>query len=847
MRAFAQNAQVTKRRPFAARFTGDFIMAKGGSKTLTGILCFIFGFLFAIIVEAAVIGLGVYFVLNANIDDIFSTVGIDNTDDDGNKIYINTDVESGGVEKVTDLISALRDIAGKGADNLTIGDFEVLFPIADTGIDKIYSSLADALSGYDLTEDDLREILDEDELKSTPISRLGTFFTNSLNNVEVETVLRIAGMDVESNDLYLSVAYGAEAQVIYSADGSVAVLYKDTFTLSDSSAGGGAETYVRTGDNAVLPEEYAGYLVPRANGTEYVLYYALSDTARAQSAYVAQQADDGSFSATQLEYSLYSADVAEISGGYYYNLSGELVVLHALTIGEVRGDENGLMSVFDDVYLTDLLGGQESVDDVFLSTLEGITFGDLLNNKVVFNDLLDRITVPQVIDVTPDDAIMLYMGYSLTDVAAAQGDDYNYTGTLHFYEMGDDGSWIETSTPTAYITVGEANTVESVYYYDESGNKVDYSGVSITNINSQTANIQYSIKVKDIIDIDENSDKFMQKIGEYYLADVGDVVDELVLSDFLGNIDPEDSLMVYMVYGVNGVEAVTDETLGYSYTATYNLADGTTAEAYIVTEYVYDETTGARSEVITEVYYYAAGDDGTSVKTECGTHINDVNARVDGLMNDLTLDEIMEISSDNTILDALRDSTINSLAGDVNSLSIQQLFADDIYVTQEGETKVSAVLYKVVEDENAVTDSTTQIAFDSAYLYYAKTTEGDIVLAGSDGHFDTFAEMAGVTYYTYGAPVGVWSLLLYNNDGYEEVYTVNNVAEMQLNVMKNIQNCTLFRFYEMGVIGDGTATEADPTYKTLLTDTGNGEQIGDLTIEGFLEHFGSLPQGGTGN
>ena len=66
--------------------------------------------------------------------------------------------------------------------------------------------------------------------------------------------------------------------------------------------------------------------------------------------------------------------------------------------------------------------------------------------------------------------------------------------------MGDDGSWIETLTPTAYITVGEANTVESVYYYDDEGNKVDYSGVSITNINSQTANIQYSIKVKDIID-----------------------------------------------------------------------------------------------------------------------------------------------------------------------------------------------------------------------------------------------------------------------------------------------------------------------------------------------------------
>ena len=65
-------------------------MAKGGSKALTGILCFIFGFLFAIIVEVAVIAAGVYFLMSADIDKIMSTVGVENTDADGNKIYINT-------------------------------------------------------------------------------------------------------------------------------------------------------------------------------------------------------------------------------------------------------------------------------------------------------------------------------------------------------------------------------------------------------------------------------------------------------------------------------------------------------------------------------------------------------------------------------------------------------------------------------------------------------------------------------------------------------------------------------------------------------------------------------------
>ncbi len=95
--------------------------SKSGSKTLTGILCFIFGFLFAIIVEVALIAGGVYFLMKADIDDVLSLVGVENEDENGNKIIINTNVDEGGVKNITDLISAISDMFGNGVENLTIG------------------------------------------------------------------------------------------------------------------------------------------------------------------------------------------------------------------------------------------------------------------------------------------------------------------------------------------------------------------------------------------------------------------------------------------------------------------------------------------------------------------------------------------------------------------------------------------------------------------------------------------------------------------------------------------------------------------------------------------------------
>ena len=860
--------------------------SKSGSKTLTGILCFIFGFLFAIIVEVALIAGGVYFLMKADIDDVLSLVGVENEDENGNKIIINTNVDEGGVQNITELISAVRDMFGDGVDNLTIGEVEGLFPVADRFVDSIYSGLAGALSAYDLTEEDLREIIDEEELKATPVSQMGEFITECLNNVEVATVLRVAGINPQENAMFLSIAYGMEAGVIY-GEGEEIVLCRDVYTLNSTSAetpeeGEGTQTqaatavtdgegasadpaegadgetyYVRQADGSRLPQSMEQYLVPRANGTEYWLYYTVDDSGSALYAEIASLAEteDGEeFTKSGVQYSIYDNRIAEVSGAYYYDAQGELVILSSRTLGDVLESDGGILSAFDDVYITDVIGGNSGADDMLMEIFDGITVGDILDGNVIFNDLLDKVYVPDVLDVMANDAIMMYMGYSIVDVQPAEdvpegGIATTYTGTAYVYELSADGSqWVREERPCVIIT-SDIGIVQEVWFTDGAGNRTErYNGVTITDINAQTANVLYDLKVKDVIEIDE-SDRLMSKIGEYAIANVGDAIDEVVLADVLTVDTGADSfeLMAYMVYGINNITPVQSPAyieidgvqVEYRYTATYHYLyeDGGDIKTQECDAYVAVDSEG----VISAVYYkLAEGGYG-----ECGTRLDDVSTRIDGLMNDLTIGELIEIDEDNTILNAISGATISTLDETINALSIQELFAKDIYGVETP--------YEVIESGEAE----GKIAFDSSYLYYYYNSENELVFvnsesgsgSGSLGHLEEFTDEYG-TLYTYGPTAGAWSLLLYGDydetesgsDIGEKVYTINNVAQMQANVIENIGSCSLFDFYEMGVIGNGS--ETDDTWNTLSKNIGTvtePQYIGDFTIEEFIAYVGNLP------
>lgn len=859
--------------------------SKSGSKTLTGILCFIFGFLFAIIVEVALIAGGVYFLMKADIDDVLSLVGVENEDENGNKIIINTNVDEGGVKNITDLISAISDMFGNGVDNLTIGEVEGLFPVADRFVDSIYSGLAGALSAYDLTEEDLREIIDEEELKATPFSQMGEFITECLNNVEVATVLRVAGINPQENAMFLSIAYGIEAGVIY-GEGEEIVLYRDVYTLNSTSAetpeegegtqaqaatavtdgegasaypaeGADGETYyVREADGSRLPQSMEHYLVPRANGTEYWLYYTVDDSGSAiyaEIASLAETEDGEEFTKSGVQYSIYDNRIAEISGAYYYDAQGELVILSSRTLGDVLESDGGILSAFDDVYITDVIGGNSGADDMLVEIFDGITVGDILNGNVIFDDLLDKVYVPDVLDVMANDAIMMYMGYSIVDVQPAEdvpegGIATTYTGTAYVYELSADGSqWVREECPCVIIT-SDIGIVQEVWFTDGAGNRTErYNGVTITDINAQTANVLYDLKVKDVIEIDE-SDRLMSKIGEYAIANVGDAIDEVVLADVLTVDTGADSfaLMAYMVYGINDVTPVQSPAyieidgvqVEYQYTATYHYLyeEGGDIKTQECDAYVAVDSEGVISAV-----YYALAEGGYG---ECGTRLDDVSTRIDGLMNDLTIGELIEIDEDNTILNAISGATISTLDETINALSIQELFAKDIYGVETP--------YEVIESGEAE----GKIAFDSSYLYYYYNSENELVFvnsesgsgSGSLGHLEEFTDEYG-TLYTYGPTAGAWSLLLYGDydetesgsDIGEKVYTINNVAQMQANVIENIGSCSLNDFEDMGVIEYSQTLDVHlSTIFPEYTASEGKTTVGDLTMSEFLDALGTL-------
>lgn len=616
---------------------------KGGSKALTGILCFIFGFLFAIIVEAALIGGGIYFLLNADIDNLLSTVGVDNYDEEtGKNIYINTNVEEGGVEKVTDLLDTLKGFADKGKDELTIGDFTSLFPVGDTFIDGIYSSLANALAGYDITEEDLREIIDEEQLKATPVASLGEFFRECGQSVKVETVMQIAGIDVAASPVYLAVAYGDRASVMYSVeDGSATALYADEFAYEDGA-------YIRE-DGQALGAELEEYIVARSDGS-YALYYSVGEDGTAEAARYA----DGMFVPSGAEYTLYSEETAKLSGGYYYDSEGALVVLHARTIGEISEEESmTIENAIGMVYLADLLG-----------------------------------------DISADNAVMAYMVYGISGITAADGSMQLPDGVTH------------------------------------------------------TA--------------------------------------------------------VYHILGEDG-EPVTDPE-----------GNPVTKEAYVVTE----------GGVITDVYYLEETADGSGIKLGCNTTVDESVGRIDGLKDDMTIGELLGDSGDgdNVLLDALRDSTINSLADDINSLSIQELFAEDIYA------------------DGGELAQVTEATFSADYIYYTDETGGELV--NGTGKLEGLWSEEYAGYYTYGATAGVWSLFLYEG-GSEQLYYINDIAEMQLNVTANLRTTTLGGFMEMGIISE---TSEGTLSMSLDRFEGVGgyevpegkDTIGDLTISEFIQLIGAL-------
>ena len=170
-------------------------------------------------------------------------------------------------------------------------------------------------------------------------------------------------------------------------------------------------------------------------------------------------------------------------------------------------------------------------------------------------------------------------------------------------------------------------------------------------------------------------------------------------------------------------------------------------------------------------------------------------------MEELSLGELLgDISADNKILNALKDSTINNLSSAIDGLTINE------QAVNSG------------ADEN-------KINFDSSYLYYEQKDGVNKLVDEGLGKGRLNSLPSDKTVYTYGAPETVWQLLLVERPAggnpAEKAYSVNNLGEMIENISSNLQKFTLKQLNDAGIL----SLSANDLDKSVGT-----KKLGELTI-----------------
>ena len=456
-------------------------------------------------------------------------------------------------------------------------------------------------------------------------------------------------------------------------------------------------------------------------------------------------------------------------------------------------------------------------------------------NAATVEELSDRVTtitdvlaLGDFVDIkvsssSQNNNIMMFTAYSVTmnaaDITAGamtDGSSTYYEGTYHIFEDG-----AEPATAKARIYTDANGVISRVSYYDEAlGSWLDGVKTSISGSTDQISRLTSALTIGDVVRITEEDGRLMNKLAGYVIDDIASAVDEIVLSDAI-DITTDDDILLYLAFGV------TDVTFnGTDYTATYNYADGTTTTdcVLVIEQGIVVGITASDGSKIQEI-----GEDGLPYDY-AGTTLNTVADRVDSLTSTLKIKDLITIDPSDKILSLVADSTIDGLSQTVMNITVQDLYADEIYASG---------WYEVTVDN-----------FDAQYLYYTMNAQGKYELVNGDGRLAVFDTAA--TYYSRGKAQGVWYLLTYS-EGYEVSYTVNNLGEMMNNSTENMKTSTLQDFYEAGIIAEPShnavplreATQdeinnPDITTETILGTTYVMKEVRYCTIDEMLEAINIL-------
>lgn len=469
--------------------------------------------------------------------------------------------------------------------------------------------------------------------------------------------------------------------------------------------------------------------------------------------------------------------------------------------------EDVVLTIQDD-YITGVTKNGEPVEGTGINEVGGkvdeltktLKIKDLIDTSTQSGKLMDKIgdctiadvgnvvnelTLPDVMDIPADNAIMAFLAYGITEI---------------------DGTSAKLNGEAVTLTIVGDNITEVT----KDGESVP--GTKIEAVGGKVNELTTTLKIKDIVN-KTGSSKLMQKIGECTISSVSDVVNDLTLPDVI-DIPANSAIIVYLAYGINEVNAETNTAKQGGETVNLTIVGGN----------------------ITEVTK-----DGAPVD---GTKISDLSSKISGLMDTLTIGELIEVPEDNTILNAIKDSTISGIGKTIDSLTLNELYANEIYKVSSYEdrdnngqydkekdgdmTYIDAKLRKAVSGEPS--DADKEIKFNANYLYYTKDENGSyhlVQMEGKDlGKLDSLPSSG--EYYTYGAVQGMWTLLLTDESGAETPLKLNNIGSVITGVANRLKSSTLNDLDKAGIL--------DFTDDALKTEV-NGKALGEFTLDEALSEL----------
>ena len=900
-------------------------MAKGGSKVVTAVIAFLLGFIFAILVEIGAI-FGVYtFVTTADLDSIFAAIGIQNKDGD-DYIYINTDSSNGGAGNLAELLAILKGYLysdGSTMDFPVLGksldDINNLLPFVErTLAEKLYPVIGQYMD------------VDWEEFQSTSITELPQFLSNSIMGIRPAKLLEKLGMSGlvgdDANIIVKSLLAGAEFEYATTPEGLKFPVFYDTYVYD--VPGGYYRTESGGGQTAFPHNISTDYLydadILTGNGEkEYRLYFipctlsgsALSDAKFSdEEDYIYDESTTFLAVRFDVDNDVYVLDLSDMSaidypdyygrnnidrtGNYYYTNSGDELQIYPVTLGTFSDPEEVFKSL-NCLRISQLLEG-----DIIAALFGSHTVGELIDGKLDIDSCVNNLTLAKVISIDPEESLMAYLGYGLTGVKSdGQG---GYTG---FVDV--DG------VSTECVVVVQNNEIKRVYYVGDNGAEVEVKGTKV----SEVADLATGLEIAALMDV-KADDAIMSYLGYglsqvieeagdgythvgkcdvfqsgttvevdayistdsdgivtsvwYYSSDgakmnvrgtsineisdrLSSLTDKLTLPAVL-DIEADQSITMYIGYGITGAKKEAGELNGYAYSYTGKYTPEGADEpvtCYIATD---------ENDVVKSAWYFVDG----VKKAVRGTIVADVPKKIEGISNELTLADVMDISEDDTIMWALRDSKICDIGKNVKTLKLKDIISaeelNNSLILKQLKNKTVDELPKAVDAisiqsiyakeiyklENDNTPPHVADGYEKDVLYFTYSEEDDAyVYVHSDGEgelgyltAEEFGSYEEGKLYTYGKAKGMWALILMVTEGEggesyqrEKIYTLNSFNTMIDSCAKNINNASLGTLQEAGIINGGL--NLDKKLKLNGMDCG---KLSDISLGRLIEILVSLPE-----